>query len=59
MQRKQIPAYFVSKETHLGTLTYPEETSEVTPIPSSGVEHVGNQDSVDDADNVAELVSIT
>lgn len=33
--------------------TYPEESCIVAPVPGCGVEHVGSQNTVDDANNVA------
>jgi len=33
--------------------TYPEETSEVTPVPRTGIEHVGRENAADYAHDIA------
>jgi hypothetical protein len=33
--------------------THPEETSEITPIPGAGIQHVGRQNTADYTHNIA------
>lgn len=57
MQQKQIPPCSTSQYCcHdlwkvRGKETYPEETSEITPVPSTGVQHVRRQNTTRDADD--------
>lgn len=63
IQRKQIPAceevsqrqrlVTCGRERCLAAKTHPEETSEVTPVPRTGVEHVGRENAADYTDDVA------